>query len=192
MEGASKSCSLRLIAFLKWSTHWKRKKMPTDGDHVELHSASSIQPPAPAYIPQVLSHNFPLPSAMNRRWDVAGNWEFFSRWSLFIFSHAFSCRLSFGHFISNCIFSHNRLLLWSHQPLQHTNSGYICNLPRLNVDKTKISGWKYVCKHVTESASTLWPSNRGPFSQSVNSERNHHIFLGKGKRKYCILQNTWT
>ena len=90
------------------------------------------------------------------------------------------------------IFSHNRLLLWSHQPLQHTNSGYICNLPRLNVDKTKISGWKYVCKHVTESASTLWPSNRGPFSQSVNSERNHHIFLGKGKRKYCILQNTWT
>lgn len=50
--------------------------MPTDGDHEELHSASSIQPPAPAYIPQVLSHNFPLPSAMNRRGDVAGNWSF--------------------------------------------------------------------------------------------------------------------
>ena len=56
--------------------------MPTDGDHVESHSASSIEPTTPAYIPQVLPHNFPLPSAMNCRGDVAGNWEFFrQQWS---------------------------------------------------------------------------------------------------------------
>ena len=36
----------------------------------------------PAVIPQVLPHNFPLPSAMNCRGDVAGNWEFFrQQWS---------------------------------------------------------------------------------------------------------------
>ena len=56
--------------------------MPTDGDHVESHSASSIQPTAPAYIPQVLPHNFPLPSTMNCCGDIAGNWEFFrQQWS---------------------------------------------------------------------------------------------------------------
>ena len=56
--------------------------MSTDGDHVESHSASSIHPPMPAVIPQVIPHNFPLPSAMNCRGDVAGNWEFFrQQWS---------------------------------------------------------------------------------------------------------------
>ena len=77
---ARKSCSLRLIAFLKQSAHWKHKKMSTDGDHEESHgshSASSIHPPMPVVVPQVLPNNFPLPSAMNCRGDVAGNWEFF-------------------------------------------------------------------------------------------------------------------
>lgn len=63
--------------------------MPTDGGHVESQSAdvaptstNSIQPTVPAYIPQVLPHNFPLPSPMNCRGDVAGNWEFFrQQWS---------------------------------------------------------------------------------------------------------------
>ena len=56
--------------------------MSTDGDHVESHSASRIHPPMPAVIPQVVPHNFPLPSAMNFPGDVAGNWEFFrQKWS---------------------------------------------------------------------------------------------------------------
>ena len=82
MEAARKSCFLRLIAFQKRFAHGKRKKMLTDGDHVESHSASSIQPPAPAYICQVLPHDFPLPTAIHCRGDVAGYWEFFrQQWS---------------------------------------------------------------------------------------------------------------
>lgn len=82
MEAARKFCSLRLIAFQKRFAHGKRKKMSTDADYAESHSASSIQPPAPAYIRQVLPHDFALPSAMHCRRDVAGNWEFFrQQWS---------------------------------------------------------------------------------------------------------------
>lgn len=56
--------------------------MLKDGDHVESHSTSSVHPPMPAAIPQVILHNFPLPSAMNSRGDVAGSWEFFRKqWS---------------------------------------------------------------------------------------------------------------
>ena len=53
--------------------------MSKDGDHVESHSASSVHPPMAAAIPQVIPHNFPLPSAMNSRGDVAGNWQFFRK-----------------------------------------------------------------------------------------------------------------
>ena len=64
--------------------------MPADGDRVESSGAQNIvetqasqaggtSSAAPAYIPQVIPHNFPLPSPMNCRGDVAGNWDFFKQ-----------------------------------------------------------------------------------------------------------------
>ena len=64
--------------------------MPTDNDHVEssAHTApstpapSTAQPIAPIYHQQVISPNFPLPSAMKCHGDVAGNWDVFKQqWS---------------------------------------------------------------------------------------------------------------
>ena len=64
--------------------------MPADGDRVESSGAQNLAPTqasqargtssaAPGYIPQVIPHNFPLPSPMNCLGDVAGNWGFFKQ-----------------------------------------------------------------------------------------------------------------
>ena len=64
--------------------------MSADGDRVESSVSQDVAPTqasqasgtssaVPAYIPQVIPHNFLLPSPMNCRGDVAGNWDFFKQ-----------------------------------------------------------------------------------------------------------------
>ena len=64
--------------------------MPADGDRVESSRTQNVAPTqasqasgtssaVPAYIPQVIPHNFPLLSPINCRGDVAGNWDFFKQ-----------------------------------------------------------------------------------------------------------------
>ena len=45
----------------------------------QASQASGTSSAVPAYIPQVIPHNFPLPSPRNCRGDVAGNWDFFKQ-----------------------------------------------------------------------------------------------------------------
>ena len=64
--------------------------MLADGDRVDSSVSQDVAPTqasqasgtssaVPAYIPQVILHNFLLPSPMTCRGDVAGNWDFFKQ-----------------------------------------------------------------------------------------------------------------